>query len=69
MDDEHYQEWSFEPDDNIMEDSDEAAGPSRIIYLNSLHRGSPHPQHGAAPPVLRDFRGICTVGSHGSTRA
>ncbi|KAK7093563.1 BLOC-2 complex member HPS3-like [Littorina saxatilis] len=58
VDDEHYQEWSFEPDDNIPEDSDDLSkSHSKIIYLHSLHRGSPHPQHGVAPPVLRDFRG------------
>ena len=58
VDDEYYEEWSFEPDDNLPDDADEAAtGPSKIIYLNSLHLGSPHPQHDAAPPVLRDLRG------------
>ena len=59
VDDEYYEEWSFEPDDNLMlDDTDEAAkGPAKIMYLRSLHHGSPHPQHGAAPPVLRDFRG------------
>ncbi|KAL8564480.1 hypothetical protein ACOMHN_017622 [Nucella lapillus] len=58
VDDEHYEEWSFEPDDSIVYDASEAArAPSKILYLSSLHQGSPHPQRGAAPPVLRDFRG------------
>ncbi|XP_076439995.1 LOW QUALITY PROTEIN: BLOC-2 complex member HPS3-like [Babylonia areolata] len=58
VDDEHYEQWSFEPDDNIVYEGNETAKtPAKILYLSSLHQGSPHPQRGAAPPVLRDSRG------------
>ncbi|KAK7490898.1 hypothetical protein BaRGS_00017770 [Batillaria attramentaria] len=60
VDDEYYQEWSFDPDDDLLEAADDAVrnqSKSKVIFLHSLHRGSPHAQHQAAPPVLRDFRG------------
>lgn len=61
MDDDYYQEWSFDPDDNLDSATDaarDAPDPqSKILFLHNLHHGSPHARQQAAPPVLRDYRG------------
>lgn len=58
VDDEFYQEWSFDGDEDLVRDTCESSGSlSKQIYLPSIHAGTPYPIQDVTAPLLQDYRG------------